>query len=80
MAKFQLSLLAEADLLHIGEYTLNKWGEAQAARYIGDLEVCCQMLADIQIWADAAMTFVPACVAMSMASMFYSSGRSGTES
>lgn len=46
MAKFQLSRRAEADLLRIGEYTLNKWGVAQAARYIGDLEDCCQMLAE----------------------------------
>jgi toxin ParE1/3/4 len=44
--KFQFSRRAEADLLRIGEYTLRKWGEAQAARYIGDLEDCCQMLAD----------------------------------
>ena len=46
MAKFKFSRRAEADLLRIGEYTLNKWGEAQAARYIGDLEACCQTLAD----------------------------------
>ena len=33
-------------MLRIGEYTLHKWGVAQAARYIRDLEVCFQMLAD----------------------------------
>jgi len=33
-------------LLNIGEYTLHKWGEAQTARYIDELEVCCQTLAD----------------------------------
>jgi toxin ParE1/3/4 len=35
----------EADLLSIGEYTLRKWGEEQTARYLGELEDCCQMLA-----------------------------------
>ena len=32
--------------MNIGEYTLHKWGEAQTARYIDELEVCCQTLAD----------------------------------
>ncbi len=30
----------------IGDYTLHTWGQIQAARYIGELEVCCQRLAD----------------------------------
>ena len=46
MAAFRFSRRAEADLLGIGDYTLRTWGRAQAARYIGELEVCCQMLAD----------------------------------
>ncbi|HXM20999.1 MAG TPA: type II toxin-antitoxin system RelE/ParE family toxin [Terriglobales bacterium] len=46
MRKFRFSRRAEADLLSIGDYTLHKWGKAQAARYIGELEVCCQTLAD----------------------------------
>lgn len=46
MAKFQFSRRAEADLLNIADYTLRQWGKAQAARYLGDLEVCCQTLAD----------------------------------
>jgi toxin ParE1/3/4 len=33
-------------LLSFGDYTLRKWGKAQASRYIGELEVCCQTLAD----------------------------------
>jgi toxin ParE1/3/4 len=45
VAKFRFSRRAETDLLSIGEYTLRKWGEAQAARYLGKLEDCCQMLA-----------------------------------
>jgi toxin ParE1/3/4 len=46
MAKFRLSRRAEVDLLSIGEFTLREWGKSQAARYIGELETCCQMLAD----------------------------------
>lgn len=38
--------IAEADLLGTWQYTLRAWGEAQAARYLDDLESCCQMLAD----------------------------------
>ena len=46
MAAFRFSRRAEADLLSIGDYTLRTWGSAQAARYLGELEACCQMLAD----------------------------------
>ena len=46
MALFRFSRRAEGDLLSIGAYTLRTWGENQAVRYIGDLEACCQMLAD----------------------------------
>ena len=44
MAAFRFSRRAEADLLSIADYTLRTWGSAQAARYLGELEVCCQML------------------------------------
>jgi toxin ParE1/3/4 len=46
MAKFRLSRRAEADLLSIGKYTLREWGKSQTARYLSELETCCQMLAD----------------------------------
>ncbi len=46
MAGFRFSRRAEADLLSIADYTLRTWGSAQADRYLGDLEACCQMLAD----------------------------------
>ena len=46
MATFRFSRRAEADLLSIAGYTLHTWGEAQAYRYVGELETCCQMLAD----------------------------------
>jgi len=43
--RFRFSRRAVADLLSIADYTLRTWGKAQAARYLGELEVCCQMLA-----------------------------------
>ena len=46
MAAFRFSRRPEADLLSSGDYTLRTWGSAQAVRYIAELEVCCQMLAD----------------------------------
>ncbi len=46
MAAFRFSRRAEADLVSIGKYTLRTWGKARTARYIGDLEVFCQTLAD----------------------------------
>jgi toxin ParE1/3/4 len=46
VAALRFSRRAEADLLSIGDYTLRTWGRAQAARYLGELEDCCQMLAD----------------------------------
>ena len=45
MPAFRFSRRAEADLLSIGDYTLRTWGKAQAGRYLGELEACCQMLA-----------------------------------
>ena len=46
MAAFRFSRRAEADLLSIGDYTLRTWSKTQAARYLGELEVCCQTLSD----------------------------------
>ena len=46
MAAFRFSRRAAADLMSIADYTLRKWGKSQAARYISELEVCCQRLAD----------------------------------
>ena len=46
MAAFRFSCLAEADLLSIGAYTLRTWGEEQAIRYLDELELCCQRLAE----------------------------------
>jgi plasmid stabilization system protein ParE len=33
-------------LLSISDYTLRTWGKTQAAHYIGELQFCCQTLAD----------------------------------
>ena len=46
MAKFRFSRHAELDLFSIAEYTLRRWGKAQAAKYLDELESCCKMLAD----------------------------------
>jgi toxin ParE1/3/4 len=46
VARFRLTVRAEADLLSIGSYTLEKWGALQASRYLDELEECCQRLAD----------------------------------
>ena len=46
MAPFRFSRRAEGDLLNIGAYTIRVWGEAQADRFLGELEACCQLLAD----------------------------------
>jgi toxin ParE1/3/4 len=46
VAKFRFSLRAETDLFNIGDYTFRTWGKAQADRYIGQLEDCCQRIAD----------------------------------
>ncbi len=46
MGTFRFSRLAESDLLSIGSYTLRTWGEAQTFRYLGELEACCQQLAN----------------------------------
>jgi len=46
VAVFRLSPRAENDLVNIGAYTIKEWGEAQAGRYLDEIEVCCQRLAD----------------------------------
>ena len=33
-------------MLSIGDYTIRTSGKAQAARYLGELEACCQTLSD----------------------------------
>ncbi|MBK8254491.1 MAG: type II toxin-antitoxin system RelE/ParE family toxin [Polyangiaceae bacterium] len=46
MGRFRLTLRAESDLLEIAEYTRQTWGEQQCARYLEQLEECCQRLAE----------------------------------
>jgi toxin ParE1/3/4 len=45
VAGFTLSRLAETDLEGVAEYTLQRWGEAQAEKYLSEMETCCRMLA-----------------------------------
>ena len=65
MGRFRPSRRAEVGLL--SEYTLHKWGKAQAARYIGELEVCCQTLAYNQVLGRLCDHVRPACTVMSLA-------------
>jgi toxin ParE1/3/4 len=44
-AKAALSARAKTDLLGIGSYSVERWGEAQAAQYLDELEQCTKMLA-----------------------------------
>ena len=46
MAKFKLTRLSETDLEAILDYTLKTWGKKQAERYLVNLQVCFQDLAD----------------------------------
>ncbi len=46
MPTFRSSSLARADIRDIGEYTIRNWNEAQADKYLGELEDFCQRLAE----------------------------------
>lgn len=46
MAGFRLTRRAEDDLAEIGAYTLRTWGAEQCARYLDQLEGCCERLAE----------------------------------
>jgi len=45
MGTVRVSGRAKADLLNIGRYTLQTWGEGQAARYLKSMEECITSLA-----------------------------------
>lgn len=45
MPRVRFSGRAKADLLKIGSYTLENWGESQALRYLGNLEDCANTIA-----------------------------------
>ncbi len=46
MSTYQLGPKAESDLGDIFDYTVDTWGELQAASYVDELAKCFQMLAD----------------------------------
>jgi toxin ParE1/3/4 len=46
LAEARFSQRAEADLLEIAEYTLQRRGEKLTVRYLDELEARCQMLAE----------------------------------
>jgi toxin ParE1/3/4 len=45
LATVRFSRRAKSDLLEIGTYTIQAWGEAQADRYLDALEQCASLLA-----------------------------------
>jgi toxin ParE1/3/4 len=46
VAECRFTQQAEADLMGIASYTLERWGEVQAVRCIDRLEACCERLAN----------------------------------
>ena len=46
MPGYALSPAAQVDLSEIWDYTAKHWGEAQAERYIRDIQVACEGLSD----------------------------------
>ena len=48
MPSFRASALARADLREIGAYTIHRWDEAQADKYLDELEAFCAHLAEGQ--------------------------------
>lgn len=46
MGMLRFSRRAEADLIEIGAYTLQRWGEAQAIHYLAELESCCRRMVE----------------------------------
>jgi plasmid stabilization system protein ParE len=43
---FRASALARAEIRETGAYTIHRWDEAQAGKYLGELEAFCQHLAE----------------------------------
>lgn len=46
MGDYRLSSLAKQDIRDIAAYTLERWGDRQAARYLDGFEDICQLLAE----------------------------------
>ena len=44
MAGFAFSPAAQADIEEIWDYTVSRWGEAQAERYTRDIQATCEAL------------------------------------
>lgn len=43
---YELTRLAERDLIDIWRYTKSTWGEVQADKYLRQLETCCEKIAE----------------------------------
>ena len=46
MAKAHFEPRAKTDLVEIGQHTMDRWGAAQARRYLTQLKDCCGALAE----------------------------------
>jgi toxin ParE1/3/4 len=59
LARYRQSKLAEKDLEAIIDYTTDRWGEAQAVRYIKDLRDRFQQIADTPLLGRACHRIRP---------------------
>lgn len=59
MRRVQFTPAAAADLDAIWTYTLEQWGEAQAIRYIRDIQVACSGLAEGRLSGRSAENIRP---------------------
>jgi toxin ParE1/3/4 len=59
VAQFRLTRRAESDIGEIIQYTLERWGEDQAARYVDDLESAFELLAKNPLASRACADIAP---------------------
>ncbi len=60
MPGFELSRLAREDLVEIGVFGAERWGDERSERYVSDVYDVFQRLADVVRGEDAASVSVPA--------------------
>ena len=60
MREFVKRPLAKEDLIGIWSYTFNKWGEAQADKYLSEIDAKIAQLQHIHTWADRGTKCGPA--------------------
>lgn len=80
MASVRFSVRARDDLRDIVRFTIRRWGEAQAERYLAELEDYARLLADTPASTDTAIRSDQACAVPRSAATFYSSAAKQTGS